>query len=289
VSGIGDLVSGIFGGMPTGISSANVGLSHATGAVSRRIALVAGVLLLAAPFVPKIIVAVSLVPRPVVGAIVVYAAVYMVVSGMSLILDRVLNDRRIFVIGFSVVLGLTSALIPGIYHSAPTILQPILESPLAVSALVAMVLTQLFRVGAAIRRNFELKLSETDNEALQEVHINQSLRKELEKVAAEIGAAKPFVDRAIDVTAELLAAMRAVGCLDGSISFAARMEDARLEISFNYEGLPIPLQAAGAELSEQDLPASSPLGNLLRISRHVDRMESRGSGSRQILVLVYQP
>ncbi len=289
VSGIGDLVSGIFGGMPTGISSANVGLAHATGAVARRIALVAGVLLLAAPFVPKIIVAVSLVPRPVVGAIVVYAAVYMVVSGMSLILDRVLNDRRIFVIGFSVVLGLTSALIPGIYHSAPSILQPILESPLAVSALAAILLTQLFRLGAALRRNFELLLSDTDNESLQELQINRTLRHELAKVAADIGASKAFLDRVIDVTAELLAAMRVLGCVKGNVRFTARMEDARMEITLVYDGLPVPTGQPDGALPSDELASSSPLANLLRVSRHVDRLEPRSSGSHQNLLLVYQP
>jgi xanthine permease XanP len=241
VSGAGDLVAGLFGGMPTGISSANVGLAHATGAVCRVVALVTGLMLLAVPFVPKIIIALSLVPQPVVGAIVVYAAVYMVVSGMSLILNRVLNDRRIFIIGFSVVLGLASALLPGVYANAPELLRPLLESPLTVSTVVAIVLTQVLRLGAAVRTSFELELGDTRNESVQEMEVNRTLRKSLEGIAAEVGAARPFVDRAIDVTAELVAAMRIADCVDGSIWLRARFEDSRLEMTLQYFGLPLSL------------------------------------------------
>ncbi len=293
VSGAGDLVAGLFGGMPTGISSANVGLAHATGAVCRVVALVTGLMLLAVPFVPKIIIALSLVPQPVVGAIVVYAAVYMVVSGMSLILNRVLNDRRIFIIGFSVVLGLTSALLPGVYANAPELLRPLLESPLTVSTVVAIVLTQVLRFGAAARTSFELELGDTRNESVQEMEVNRTLRKSLEGIAAEVGAARPFVDRAIDVTAELVAAMRIADCVEGSIWLRARFEDSRLEITLKYTGLPIPKAQCGAHDvggATKALPGASheQQSHFARLVRHVDGLSSFSQGTRQELLLVYQ-
>jgi xanthine/uracil permease len=288
VSGIGDLLAGLFGGMPTGISSANVGLAHATGAVSRVISLAAGASLLAAAFAPKIILALSLVPRPVVGAIMVYAAIYMVVSGMSLILNRMLNDRRIFVIGFSIVLGLSSALLPSVYQEMPVILRPILESPLAVSTLSAMLLTQLFRFGAALKTSFKVELSDTRNESLQEMAVNQSLRRVLVGLGADVGADKGLVDRAIDVTAELVAAMRIVGCVEGAVHFSARLEDARVEISLRYEGLPIPVTEQLEESSTQTAIPGSPLGHVLQLSRHVDRLAVSSHGAQQSLLLIYQ-
>ncbi len=287
VSGAGDLVSGLFGGMPTGISSANVGLAHATGAVCRVVALVTGLMLLAVPFVPKIIIALSLVPQPVVGAIVVYAAVYMVVSGMSLILNRVLNDRRIFIIGFSVVLGLTSALLPGVYANAPELLRPLLESPLTVSTVVAIVLTQVLRFGAAARTSFELELGDTRNESVQEMEVNRTLRKSLEGIAAEVGAARPFVDRAIDVTAELVAAMRIADCVEGSIWLRARFEDSRLEMTLQYFGLPIPRAPRRAPDVAPDA-ANEHHAHFARLIRHVDGVNTFSQGARQELLLVYQ-
>lgn len=288
VSGIGDLLAGVFGGIPTGISSANVGLAHATGAVSRVVSLAVGASLLAAAFAPKIILALSLVPRPVVGAIMVYAAIYMVVSGMSLILNRILNERRIFVIGFSIVLGLSSALLPGVYDDVPVILRPILESPLAVSTLSAMTLTQLFRVGAALKTSFKLELSETRNESLQEMEVNQSLRRVLVGLGADVGADKALIDRAIDITAELVAAMRIVGCVEGAVQFSARLEDARAEISLRYDGLAVPVTEQMEESSARAIIPGSPLGHVLRLTRHVDRLAMSSHGAQQTLVLIYQ-
>ena len=288
VSGIGDLLAGVFGGIPTGISSANVGLAHATGAVSRVVSLAVGASLLAAAFAPKIILALSLVPRPVVGAIMVYAAIYMVVSGMSLILNRILNERRIFVIGFSIVLGLSSALLPGVYDEVPVILRPILESALAVSTLSAMLLTQLFRVGAALKTSFKLELSETRNESLQEMEVNQSLRRVLVSLGADVGADKALIDRAIDITAELVAAMRIVGCVEGAVQFSARLEDARVEISLRYDGLAVPVTEPLEESSSQAVIPGSPLGHVLRLTRHVDRLAMSSHGAQQTLVLSYQ-
>lgn len=289
VSGIGDLIAGFFGGMPTGISSANVGLSHATGAVSRVISLATGMILIAAAFAPKIIVALSLVPRPVVGAIMVYASVYMVVSGMGLILNRILNERRIFVIGFSIVLGLSSALVPGIYHDAPNTLRPILESPLAISTLVAMALTQLFRIGAAIRKTLDVELSDSLNESLQEMEVNQSLRSGLEKIASEVGAEKAFVNRAIDVTSEIVAAMRIAGCVDGAVRFIARFEDTRLEIVLRYDGRSIPLASQAEGSSGSTTLRGYPLQHIARMARNVDRFIPSSHGDQQTLLLVYQP
>jgi xanthine/uracil permease len=288
VSGIGDLLAGLFGGIPTGISSANVGLAHATGAVSRIVSLATAAALLTAAFTPKIILALSLVPRPVVGAIMIYAAIYMVVSGMSLILNRILNERRIFVIGFSIVIGLASALLPGVYHEMPTILRPILESPLAVSTLSAMTLTQLFRFGAALKTSFNVVLSESRNESLQELEVNRSLRRVLVSMAADVGADKALIDRSIDVTAELVAAMRMVGCVEGSVQFAARLEDARVEISLRYEGLAVPVTEQLDDTPAQSVLPGSPLGHLLRLTRHVDRLAMSSHGSQQTLLLIYQ-
>ena len=285
VSGIGDLVAGLFGGMPTGISSAHVGLAHATGAVSRIIALAAGGLILIAAFAPKILILISLMPRPVVGAVMVYTAIYMVVSGMTLILNRMLNERRVFVIGFALVLGLTSALLPGVYHGAPVLMRPILESPLAMGTLAAMLLTQLFRIGASVRSHHELQLSSTANESLQEFEVNRALRGALESIGAEVGAARAFLDRAIDVTSELLATLRASTSMDDVVLVATRVEDSRLEICLSYEGDPVPfteLDGADAESGSSSLAQVSPS------AAHVDRIISSSNGRYQRIVLIYQ-
>jgi hypothetical protein len=156
VSAVGDLVAGILGGMPTGISSSNVGLAETTGIYARIVSAATALVLILAAFSPRLVVALSLVPRPVVGAIMVYASAHMIASGMSLIMTRLLSPQRIFTIGFSVLIGLAAVLVPGIGTALPTIWQPVINSPVAAGSLSAIVLHALFSF--RIRRTARIAL-----------------------------------------------------------------------------------------------------------------------------------
>jgi len=283
VSGIGDIVSGIFGGIPTGISSANVALAHATGAVARRLSWVIGLMLVVAAFSPKVMIALTMVPRPVVGAVMVYASIYMVMSGMALIHGRMLNDRRIFVIGFSLVMGLTSVVLPGIYAEVPALLRPIFLSPLATSTLVAMLLTFVFSIGASARASVEVNLSNSPNESLQEYEINKALRAPLEMLGADVGADRASLDRSIDVTAEFVAALQISGTVRGPVRVAARFDDARLQISLAYAG------DAPAMPGDGRSPANAYGARLARIAQNINKLSATDRGGNQEVVLLFEP
>jgi xanthine permease XanP len=283
VSGIGDIVSGVFGGMPTGISSANVALAHATGAVARRISWVVGLMLIVAAFAPKVMIAFTMVPRPVVGAVMVYAAIYMVMSGMSLIHGRMLSDRRIFVIGFSLVMGLTSVVLPGIYADVPGLLRPICLSPLATSTLVAMALTYMFSIGASVRAAVAVSLSHSPNESLQEFEINKALRAPLERLGADVGADRASLDRSIDVTAEFVAALQVSGAVRSPVRVAARFDDARLQISLAYTG-DAPAMTVGGDPTVDHQRA-----RLARIAQNINKLSASERGGEQVLSLLFEP
>ena len=85
-----------------GSSSANLGLAHATGVAARRVGVAAGILLILVAFLPQFAQLIMLLPAAVIGAIMIYTAAYMMVSGMELILSRLLNGRRRATVGFSV-------------------------------------------------------------------------------------------------------------------------------------------------------------------------------------------
>ena len=67
--GIGCLSSGLLGGMGTSMSAANVGLSMATGATSRRVGYFIGFFFLLLVFLPKFSVILTLMPPPVMGPV----------------------------------------------------------------------------------------------------------------------------------------------------------------------------------------------------------------------------
>jgi hypothetical protein len=82
--------------------------------------------------------------------------------------------------------------------------------------------------------------------------------------------------------------MRIVGCVEGAVQFSARLEDARVEISLRYDGLAVPVTEQLEESSAQAVIPGSPLGHVLGLTRHVDRLAMSSHGAQQTLVLIYQ-
>jgi NCS2 family nucleobase:cation symporter-2 len=93
----------LLGGIGQSTFSSNVGLSLATGATSRSIAIPCGILMILLAFLPKLAALFAVMPDPVIGAIVVYVACYMILAGIQVITSRMLDARRIFVVGIALI------------------------------------------------------------------------------------------------------------------------------------------------------------------------------------------
>ena len=108
-------VSGLIGGMASDTSASNVALSSATGATSRHIGFAAGGLFILLGFSPKISGLLSVMPTPVMGAILVFVTSFMILSGMQIILGAGVDSRKTFVVGTALVFGLSLDILPGAY------------------------------------------------------------------------------------------------------------------------------------------------------------------------------
>ncbi len=140
--------SGVLGGMATDTSASNVGMSLATGATSRMIAFAAGILFIFLGFFPKIASIITIMPSPVMGAMLIFVASFMVLAGFQIILSRKLNTRRIFIIGVSFIFGISVDILPGLYASIPDCLRSVFGSSLTFSTMLAIILNQIFSIGA---------------------------------------------------------------------------------------------------------------------------------------------
>jgi xanthine/uracil permease len=154
--GLGVLFAGLLGTHPVGTSSANLGLAYASGVSARKVGTYAGLLVLVIAFLPKISALIIAIPQPVVGAIIVYTAAYMLVSGMELILSRMMNARRMFVVGISLVGGAMVIVMPELTENAPKNMAPVLGSALTVGGALAIVLNAVFRIGIARKATLRL-------------------------------------------------------------------------------------------------------------------------------------
>ncbi len=143
-SGISVFTCGFLGGVATDTSASNVGLSAATGATSRVIAWSAGLIFIFLGFLPKIAAIFTIMPLPVMGAIVVFVTSYMLISGMQIILANAITTRMIFIIGISMIFGLSVDITTSLFMTVPSWLAPVFSSSLTVSTLMAVILNQVF-------------------------------------------------------------------------------------------------------------------------------------------------
>ena len=141
--------SGVFGGVASDTSASNVALSNATGATSRWIGFGAGGLFILLGFSPKLSAVLSIMPAPVMGAIIVFLASFMIVSSLQIILSSKPDARKTFVIGIPLIFGLSLQALPELYAQIVPWLRPLFGSALTLATVLAVVLNLLLRIGGA--------------------------------------------------------------------------------------------------------------------------------------------
>lgn len=140
------VLSGLIGALAVDTSSSNVGLAGATKAVSRWIAVTAGAIFTALAFFPMVSYGIALIPRPVVGASLLFAVSFMIITGLMQIMEEPLDQRKIFVVGLSIIFGLSTEFVPGMYAMFPESIRPFFDSPLETSTVMAVLLYQLLHI-----------------------------------------------------------------------------------------------------------------------------------------------
>jgi NCS2 family nucleobase:cation symporter-2 len=139
--------SGLLGGMASDTSASNVSLSSASGATSRWIGFVAGGLFILLGFSPQLSTLLSIMPMPVMGAILVFVISFMIMSGLQIILSTKLDTSKIFVLGISLTFGLSLEVLPDLYAQLSPWVRPLFDSSLTFSTVLAVLLNQLLRLG----------------------------------------------------------------------------------------------------------------------------------------------
>jgi xanthine/uracil permease len=230
-TGCGYLLSALTGTLATGCSAANLGLAQVTGVAARRVAVVAGVLMMALAFLPQLTTLITLWPQGVVGAILIYTAAFMMVSGVELILSRLLNARRRVTVGLSLVAGSTVFIVPELTSRLSADLAPILGSGLMVGTLSALLLNLLFRIGVTQQRAIRL------DEARPEMQAARFL----ENCGADWGARRDCILRAGLVIGEALEILDQTQVIEGPATLLARFDEYHLWLTLEYPGRAIEL------------------------------------------------
>ncbi|MBN2356778.1 xanthine permease, partial [candidate division KSB1 bacterium] len=228
--GIGGLLPGLIGGYGQSTSSSNIGLSLATGITSRVVAFAAGGFLIILAFLPKVAFVFLMMPRPVMGASLIFAVSFMIIAGIQIITSRMLDARKIFVVGVSFIFGLSVDIIPGVYNNVHPWIKPIFASSLSLSMITAIILNFLLRLGIAKKQSIDLKVERETNHKL--IHFMDANGKSW-------GALQEVIQKSKNALCEFNEALLLTGLKGENVHYEAIFDELNINVEITYRGEPM--------------------------------------------------
>jgi NCS2 family nucleobase:cation symporter-2 len=144
--GLATTISGFLGSMAVDTSSSNIGLAGATKVLSRWICVAAGAIFIILAFFPMLTNALAYIPKPVLGASLIFSGCFMICAGLVQMLNENWDQRKTFVVGIALFFGLSTAFLPSLYARAPKIIQTFFTDPLPTTTILAVILNQIINL-----------------------------------------------------------------------------------------------------------------------------------------------
>lgn len=273
--GLGTTLSGLLGGVGINTSTPSVGIATASGVASRVVAYAVAALFLLLALTPKFAAVLAIMPRPVMAAALVFAACFILISGLQIVTSRLLDGRRTLTIGLGLIAGLGIEVVPALAAAAPAWIKPFVGSSLVFGTAVALAFNLLFRLG--VRQRVVLAI---DPAADVPGAIDEFFRRQ----GAAWGARPDIVARATFGAQQLVEAVIEYGGASGPLELEASFDEFSLDLQVRYEGrvLEVPDRRPGLdEIRDSDEGAMRLAGYLLR--RNADGIRAQLQGSRAMI------
>ncbi|MBP7716216.1 MAG: purine/pyrimidine permease [Methanoregulaceae archaeon] len=275
--GIASTIGGLIGGMGQTGSSSNIGLSIATRSTSRYMGFVTGGILIGLAFLPVLAIVFLMMPGPVIGGSLIYVAGFIIVGGIQTITTRMLDSRKIFMIGISFIFGLSVYLIPGAYEGVPGFISPVFDSALSLATVVAIILNLVMRLG--IKKRVTIIIN-------QESRISDQVFLFMERQGEMWAARKEVIHQmamALTEACELITDHRMAS---SPLKVAVSFDEFNLDAEISYEGSPLTLpdKRPGEEEILSDPSGLLNLGAFL-VQGYADKVTSGSDGSFSFLNL----
>lgn len=231
--GISVSISGLLGGMGQSTASSNIGLSVGTGATSRQIAFTTGGILIALAFLPRFAEIFVVMPQPVMGATPLFAVCFIIFTGLQIMMSRMMDPRKIFILGISMIFGLSVTALLNVYSQIQIPwLRPIFGSSLYLSTLLAIGLTVIFQIGLKKKVYHVLEPGKTTYEHITDV---------MEKQGALWGARPGVIAQATQALNELLELITVLDLTKKPIQLEMMFDEFNLNLTLQYDGKPLAL------------------------------------------------
>jgi xanthine permease XanP len=275
-NGISTATAGLLGTIGVNTLTSSVGLSGATGVTSRRIAYVIGGMFLVLAFLPKAAALLAVVPRPVLGATLVFSACFILINGFQIVTSRMLDARRTFVIGLSFTIGLAVDVYPSSFAALPAVIKPFAGSFLVMGTVSALVLNAVFRLGVRRAQTLVVDPADLDPKKIADF---------MEAQGATWGARRDVVDRASFNLTQSIEVIVDSCEPQGPLVIEASFDEFSLDIRVSYAGAPIELpekRPTNEEIMASEQGQRRLAGFMLR--RHADRVGATHRAGRSTIL-----
>lgn len=270
--GLGTALGGLLGTMGQTTSSGSVGLSVATGVTSRQIAFGTGLCFVLFAFLPKIAALFAIMPQPVIGVILMVEIAFVVPTAMQICSSRMLDARRMFVLGISLTFGFGVEMVPGFGDSFPLWMQPLTKNALALGTIMAISLHLLFRIGIAAHQTLEIQPGADTTEKLFLF---------FRECGGTWGARPDVVSRATSAVAQCVESLAEFGLVRDKILIDASFEEFNLNVDIEYEGV-LPVLAKTRPTEEELLNDEDGFAKLsgYLLTRYADKITTESKDGR---------
>ena len=221
-------LAGTAGGVNTSTPSA--GLASATGVASRNIALVAATIFFLLGFCPKLTAVLAIMPRAVVVAALMYAVTFIMINGLQIMMSRMLDVRRTFVLGLGILGGLTMEVFPKSVNLMPSEVAAVAGSSLVASTAIALVLNLVFRIGVRKTATLSVEREQIDPQKIENFFFDQG---------KAWGARQDVTNRASFGVIQLVEAIAETCWQTGKMVVRASFDEFKMEIAVTYPGAPL--------------------------------------------------
>ncbi len=275
-SGLANMFAGLVGSLGLTPSTASIGLQVATAVSSRVIGFAVGGFLLVLSFMPAVTGTLILMPRPVMGAALLFSACFVLISGLQAITSRMLDARRTIVIGLAIASAISAEIVPGFASDMPAAIEPIVSSSIVLGTIAALLLNGLFRLGQRQRVTLELDPVAPDTAAQVDQFFEASGRL--------WGARRDVMVRVAFGINQAIETIREHCDPQGPVAVEAHFDEFNLDVKITYRGAPLELpdqRPSDRDIMETESGYLRLAGFMLR--RNADRVRTSVKDGASVL------
>ncbi|MGX7111724.1 uracil-xanthine permease family protein [Gemella cuniculi] len=142
--GIGCFLAALVGATPVTGYSTNAGIISITGVASKKVFVVASGWFIVLSFLGKLSAIINSIPAAVIGGVFSVVCIIILLNGFRVVKNLDFSERELYIIGVPLMFTIGLLFIPTeLKNSAPQLLQYLIGSPIAVGAIVAIIMNKL--------------------------------------------------------------------------------------------------------------------------------------------------